>query len=578
MSNVVIFGETGTNTVPVSVDATGNINVNVVSGGGGGSGGIIQGQNIDGNLGINISADTKIQSTETINRLYTHSSLYAEYTDGFNQTSDLALNCDATGKLNVNVVGGSSFDGVIKGISTSGTNPSVNFSAEVITPPAGGNTINKLYTHSSLFGYNDITEQEKQVGVNSDGQMSVLVGNTALAVNVSDGAGLALSSTAQTVGTGNANFLNTYSRMIGSTNGTDYKTALMDTGGRLQVSARISDSAGGGLGSTAIGTIKCLNVVDLNQSYTGTNLNVNVANTATTNSNIRDGAGTLLTSTNVGGAGGKQGLDVNIIGGGGGGGGGGVVQLQAYDSADPLVPMNVQTTANRLLVNSNIIDAVDASRKLVVNLDGSINVAGSSSVVQGINTDGGLAVDIKATDNRLLTNSLLIGQTGGGTPTQHAVITNGAGNLIVEAKCHDGVNNPIASTVVGTDRALDVYVLGNNPNLKGSYNNIANNLTFLASLAFTTPLSLNNEYGNESVISYQDGSTLITSFISIYGSLDTLSTGNYFYIGVLQPALIRPNFRQASAVLKLKGLKWIKIGNEHNNNVSFVNCTLISGE
>jgi len=37
MSNVVIFGETGTNYVPVSVDVDGNMNVNVVSGGGDGT-------------------------------------------------------------------------------------------------------------------------------------------------------------------------------------------------------------------------------------------------------------------------------------------------------------------------------------------------------------------------------------------------------------------------------------------------------------------------------------------------------------------------------------------------------------
>ena len=323
------------------------------------------------------------------------------------------------------------------------------------------------------------------------------------------------------------------------------------------------------------------------------------------------------------------------VAGGGGGGGGGVVQLQAYSSIDGTTPVNVEATANRLLVDSNIVDSVNPARKLVVNEDGSINVAGSSSVIQGIDTTsllpvnigatdtrlltnsllvsstgipmttttvaGGkegldvaiisnssiiqgldtatdVNVNIKATDNRLLTNSLLIGQTAGATPTQHPVITDGTGHLIVEAKAHDGGNNPIDSTVVGTDRGLDVYILGNNPNLKGSYNNVANDILFLNSLTSTTPLSLNNEYGNESVISYQDSSTSITSFISIYGSLDTANNGNYFYIGVLQPVVIRATLRQASAVLKLKGLKWLIITNEHTSSVSNVKCSVFSGE
>jgi hypothetical protein len=162
---------------PVSIDENGLLNVNVISGGGGGGGGIVQGADIDGGLGINISADSKMAGTETINRLYTHSSLYAEYTDGL-EKSDLPLSCDENGVLNVNVSGGDAFDGVIKGISTGIDNPAVSFSAEVVSQGLGFQNINKLYTHSSLFGKNYLDGQEKQIGVNDGGDVLVNIQNT----------------------------------------------------------------------------------------------------------------------------------------------------------------------------------------------------------------------------------------------------------------------------------------------------------------------------------------------------------------------------------------------------------------
>jgi hypothetical protein len=152
--------------------------MNVITSGGDGGPSIIQGANLDGGAGIDISADTKIQSTETINRLYTHSSLYAEYTDEFEQKSDLPLNCDVNGLLNVNVVGGDSFDGVIKGISKTAPFPAVSISADASN--IEGIITNKLYTRSSLYGINETGEGENQLGVNGFGEASVLVKNTFL--------------------------------------------------------------------------------------------------------------------------------------------------------------------------------------------------------------------------------------------------------------------------------------------------------------------------------------------------------------------------------------------------------------
>jgi hypothetical protein len=656
---------------PVGINTAGEL---IVSGGGGGGGGVVQGIDTTSEEAVNISAtnaglnvnllgvDTvgsgslvglattiinetlntavyaydvvlnqNVQLTAQadaltdINKLYTRSNLYVNQ-EGALTPTELPLNCDDDGYLNVHIqAGGAGGGGIVQGKNIA-TDLGVDINAEVNAISG----INSLYTHSSIYGKDPISELEKQVEVNTEGQVSVLVKNDSLLVNVSDGAGLPLSSTSQAVGTGTANFLNTYSRMVGTSNGTDYKLALMDSAGRLTTLSNIRDSNGNSVGSQVQsgGTQRGLNVLDINQTYTTGNLNVNVANTATTNSNTRDGAGTLITSTLVGV---KQGLDVNIIAGGGGGGGGGVVQLQAYDSADGTTPMNVEATANRLLTDTNIVDAVNPLRKLVVNEDGSINVAGgggggggvvqgidttsnlpvdigatdtrlltnsllvnstglvltttttggkesldvsvisNSSIVQGLDTGTGANVDIKATDNRLLTNSLMIGKTG--ADVEQHLLVNATGSLIVEAKTHDGTNNPINSTVVGTDRALDVYVLGNNPILKGTYNNIHSGS--LTTLANSTALNINNEYGNESVISYEDTTVASTGFISIYGSFDNTT---FFYIGVLQPVLVRSTLRQASAVLKLKGLKYIRIANENATTVSGIKCSLFSGE
>jgi hypothetical protein len=158
----------------------------------------------------------------------------------------------------------------------------------------------------------------------------------------------------------------------------------------------------------------------------------------------------------------------------------------------------------------------------------------------------------------------------------HHLKTTAQGNLITESKTHDGTNNAITSTEVSTKRGLDVNIIaggGDSSTPQGTYNNIhSGNLT---AITLSTPLNINNLYGNESVISYEDSAIGLTSFISILGSFDNT---NYFYIGVLQPALIGTTVRQASAVLKLKGLKWIRILNTNaTTTATAVKCTLFSG-
>jgi hypothetical protein len=290
----------------------------------------------------------------------------------------------------------------------------------------------------------------------------------------------------------------------------------------------------------------------------------------------------LFTNTEITGGGNTLAINedgsINVSGGGGGGGSS---VVQGINTVDGVTAMNINATDNRLLVNSLVVG--NTGNLLVINADGSINVSGggggggsSSSVVQGINTvDGVTAMNINATSNRLLVNSLSIGKTAGGA--EYPLVITSAGNLIVEAKCHDGANNAITSTVVSTKRGLDVNIIagggGGSETPQGTFNNIhSGNLT---ASTFSTALNINNLYGNESVISYEDTSISLTSFISIHGSFDNV---NYFYIGVLQPAPISSSVRQASAVLKLKGLKWIRILNTNaSSTATGVKATLFSG-
>jgi hypothetical protein len=286
-----------------------------------------------------------------------------------------------------------------------------------------------------------------------------------------------------------------------------------------------------------------------------------------TNTEITSGGNTLAINEDG---------SINVAGGGGGGGGG---QVQGIDTTSGLA-VNINATDNRLLTNSVLVNSTGLTISSTNTGDKEcldVAVISNSSVVRGYDAATSAAVDINATDNRLKTNSLLIGTTG--TATEAPVLITAAGNLIVEANAHDGTNNPITSTVVGADRGLNVYIVGGGAGgtgdtLQGTYNNI--HTGDLTASTFSTALNINNLYGNESVISYEDTLIGSTNFISIYGSLD--NDTNYFYIGVLQPVLVRSTLRQASSVLKLKGLKWIKIYNENTTaTLTGVKSTLFSG-
>jgi hypothetical protein len=287
-----------------------------------------------------------------------------------------------------------------------------------------------------------------------------------------------------------------------------------------------------------------------------------------------------------------------------------VIQGISTDGGSPInisaIPMGMDV--NRLLTNAEI---TQGGNTLIVNNDGSINVAGSGSDGKAYLYSGDEATSITATtvstkngiDANIINASLdthCYGSSDG--TTFHHLKTTATGNLITESKTHDGNNTAITSTLNGAKQSLDVNVSntvstnstvvnGANTlvvNSDGSINVVSsggstygaiNNIHSgnLATATFSTALNINNNYGNESVISYKDTSSSVTAFITIWGAFDNTSDASYFYIGVLQPVVIRTGNRYASAVLKLKGLKYIRIYNEHTSTVGGVSCSLFSG-
>jgi hypothetical protein len=292
-------------------------------------------------------------------------------------------------------------------------------------------------------------------------------------------------------------------------------------------------------------------------------------------------------------------------------------QVIATDADNAESTIQIFGKDNRLYTTAEI---TQGGNTLIVNEDGSINVAGSGSNGKAYLYSGDENTSITATtvgakngiDANIVNVSLdthCYGSSDGAT--FHHLKTTATGNLITESKTHDGSNNPISSTVVDTKRGLDVNVisgggggggggvvqlqayssadgttpvnvyatnnrllttaLNGNP-IVGAVGNV--HTGNLLGSTFSTALFIDNQYGNDSVISYVDTSSAQTGLISIYGSFDNTT---YFYIGVLQPVNVRSTLRNASSVLKLRGLKYIKIYNENAGVTSGLSVTLFSG-
>jgi hypothetical protein len=251
----------------------------------------------------------------------------------------------------------------------------------------------------------------------------------------------------------------------------------------------VSNQITGFATETTLGAIK---IQTDKLKFNGDNLKAEISNTSF-DSKIRDGNNNIITST-VYGIDGVRGLDVSI---------------KNATQEDPLnvvvdttaalnVSVNNFPTTTQILVGGDTpLSAVASS--LYTNLrdtegdpigvsGNSLNVEVSNTVVVetgtnplNVNITGGTigsdgkaylysgdeASSITATtvgakvgiDSNIINASIDTHNyvSSDGT-TWHHLASTATGQLIVEAKCHDGTNNPITSTVIGSDRALDVNV------------------------------------------------------------------------------------------------------------------------
>jgi hypothetical protein len=364
--------------------------------------------------------------------------------------------------------------------------------------------------------------------------------------------------TAQTNGASTRNFVNSYSKLVGNSATTVEHVALMDTAGRLQVNARISDTSGGGLASTSVGGIKALNVVDLNQQYTGTgtsaSLNVNDTKQQYTGTgvnaslNVNDTKqlyyGTTEPTTNTGAL---LVYDLN------GGGGGGALQATLADNTVVAVEAVAGTAVDKYALTVSDVNALYFDTAPPISNDGAL-------LVYDLNGGGGGPLQATLADNTVVA----VEAVAGTAVDKYALTVSDVNNLYFD------------TTPPSTNEgALLVYQVNSTSSTPlGSLNNVHSGS--LAPGVSSTSLNINNTYGNESVLSYQDTSITAVGFVSIWGSLDDT---NWFYIGALAPTVnIRSTLRLSVAVLKLAGLKYIRITSEETAlTLSGISATLVSG-
>jgi hypothetical protein len=143
-------------------------------------------------------------------------------------------------------------------------------------------------------------------------------------------------------------------------------------------------------------------------------------------------------------------------------------------------------------------------------------------------------------------------------------------NTSLDVHCYgnDGTDFQLLRT--DTDGSVFVNLAGD-PNL-GTVGNV--HTTTLAGGAISTPLNIDNTYLNNSVLTYEDTNTTITTAINLLASRDST---NYAVIGTLQPANTVSGKRTASTVLRLKAFTYFSIQNLNPSvTLTSVVCSLFS--
>ena len=535
--NIVILGQAGTNEtyIPFSLDDGGVLYTQASPNA---NAGIIQGYNNTLEGGINISA---VEIAEGSNALLTSSYLYATDQDGNLVNLTATVSTESTA-LDVNVVSGGGGGG--GALQATLADESVVVVEAVAGTTAGTyalatSDINNLYYTDATPG---LTGALLVYSVNSGGGggggalEATSTAGTVVAVEAVDGTiagkySLATTDikqtyTNQTVGTTTKGYINSYSKLVGNSSATVEQIASMDTSGRLNINARISDTAGGGLGSTSVGGIKALNIVDLNNKYTGTGadalLNVSVGNAVGAPANMRTSSTVDTQSTTYY----QNTITGKELGEG--------VWKYSLDTVD---------------TNNKYYGATAPTENTGALLTYNLNGGGGGGALQATLADESV-VEVEA-----------VAGTATGT---YALATSDVNNL------YYGTTAPTENT--GALLTYQVNSTASSP--EGTLGNIHTGT--LAPGASSTGLNINNLYGNESVLSYQDSTTGATLYVSIWGSLDDT---NWFYLGVMAPTtLVRTSLRLSVAVLKLAGVKYIRITSEETaTTLTGITATLVSG-
>ena len=686
---------TPANTLKIEPD--GSINVN---GGGGGGGGVIQalvndvGVDLNGfiydtspavgdlyALQVNLGAvDKNITTTPT-----KKSSLNCSITSSRNDLFTGVKNTDTTVPTIYNAL--DTYDrtvSTVRGVKYNSTVGEAPISANLIETEGEFGVVKSLSTVDAKNLYYGTSVPTTNTGalltynLNGGGGgggalEATLADNTVVAVEavagtIPDKYSLATSDikqtyTAQTNGASTRNFVNSYSKLVGNSTATVEHVALMDTAGRLQVNARISDTSGGGLASTSVGGIKALNVVDLNQTYTGTGSNASL-NVNLSSGNVNGGQYTPSTgingvsipvsvakNTGIGALNGFNSLITNVCGldvdddlpkminsvvdGAG-------IQSLLVRVNNPVdAPLITSTVGNENSLgtglnrsatittvggttNKTYLDVKDVNNQnlyfgssvpttntgalLTYNLNGG---GGGGGVVQATLADNTVvaveAVAGTAVDKYALTVSDVnqLYYTGTGTPSSTGALltynVNGGGGGGGALQATTSTGEVVAVEAILGGSTTETYVLAT-VDTKNKYfeidpplTNTGALLTYQVNSTSSTPLgavnniysgtlttgssstglNINNTYGNESVLSYQDSSTSATGYVSIWGSLNNTT---WFYLGVMAPTtVVRSTIRVSVAVLKLAGIKYIRITNEDTSTLTSITATLVSG-
>lgn len=269
----------------------------------------------------------------------------------------------------------------------------------------------------------------------------------------------------------------------------------------------------------------------------------------------------------------------------GSGGSGGLVQLQAYSGTDW---ENLKSTTGALNTTDGATTSLDGKIHSATEVDTDAikvyTVNSSGATIQAVLPNNPtVAVPLSAStyndgtyDHYPLevynTNTLAKMQAyNTSTSAYEDLYTTASGHLLkVQACAHDYSGQDIGSTVVATVRGLNVKVV-DNP-LEGTYGNIHTGT--LALSATSTPVAINNLYLNESVLTYEDTSTSITSNINI---LVSNNGTDYVVIGTIQPVTTIAGKRTASAILKMRPFTHVYIQNNNaTTGLTGIVCSLFS--